>query len=140
MSSDEKERIAQCLQRRGELLCAGVEDSHLSTLRELERELRQLLKPGVDDQVRAPAFLVCVWIEKYYANLSGVFPSEISEQVSEIRGRLIKERAGPLFQTMGKGFAEDEANVVMETCFRLLMTFLDSVEETRVVAEEACDG
>src|SRR5258708_23674821 len=79
-------------------------------LRVLQERLRVVSRDqAASASSRSIAFMLLGWVEKYYSNLSGGFPSAASERIKQIRGRLLREAVGPALCAMASALSDTPA-------------------------------
>lgn len=97
-------------------------------LRELQEEARGMTMSKTDPELRTVAFAICLWIDHYYFNMSGTFPSQISESIGEVRHRLLTESVGPSLLTLAENLScADRLN--FDSIVNLFTAYLDALQE-----------
>lgn len=134
MKNKELDRIASHFLVCGEALCQG-NFTNAAPLRTLQDNLRPVLDSGTDKHLRAVAFMICIWVEKYYFHLSGGFPSRISEGVKKVRHTLLQDNAGPLLKAMGNAIRKPED--VLTIYAELVDVYLRALREVAAIAERS---
>jgi len=140
MNQKAREQVTTALRACGEDLCKGELHDKLRNkgrLRILQGEMRPALGLREDALLRAVAFIVFVWIDRYYFNLSGTFPSQISEDVAKIRRRMLVEKTGPALKDLADALGKSAAEAILTSLADVLGAYLDSLADVEKIAEES---
>src|SRR5713101_4865600 len=114
MYASDREELANRLRECGGGLQRGESvdlTQKKAQLRALQGEVRIVLAPRSDAQLRAIAFMLYAWIDHYYFNLSGTFPSQISKRVGEIRSQFLMQSAGPALIELADALIDVDASI-----------------------------
>ncbi len=133
-----KTQLCANLRACGEDLCKGKLRDELSArgkLRVLQEEIQHFISMSDEPQIRAIAFLLSVWIDRYYFNLSADFPSEISESVTGIRHRLLIDKVGPILRDLSDALLRNGESL-FACVTSLLVAYLDAVGSVSKLVEE----
>jgi hypothetical protein len=104
-------------------------------IRELQSYLRQLFFASTDGYLRTIAFVLDEWIKDYILNFAGDVVTPNSEDLDEIRERLLSESIALALMELAEGTrtSSEKAFAAIE---RLVVSYLDAIQEANKVVDE----
>lgn len=129
MAPKSREEIAEAITTCATELLNESRDG--APLRRLQAALRGYSRDSDQDpEGRVIAYLLNVWIEKYYAQLAGWVPPELSKGMHGLRLSLTKENAAPLLRLVAETLnkSSDSPWPAMQDLFHAYLRTLDAAE------------
>ncbi len=125
MTTDDHQRLRASLEECARQLSQTSHNG--APLRSLQRELVSLYgKAGTNVRIRAIAYMLHVWIDRYYSQLAGGIAPAISEQILNVRTEMLSSVVVPALVRLSTADATD-SGVVWESMERLYISFLDAM-------------